>query len=87
MISAALKNCICTTTSQHDFAIWDKALEASEMLGMEVGFLCARLNRLITLALEATEGLESKRYEEARVERDRAEEEMSSLVQKLLELK
>ena len=71
------------TTSRHDFAIWDKTLEAFEMLSMKVGFLRARLNRLVTLALQATEG----RYEEARVERDRAEEESSSLEQKLLELK
>ncbi|XP_057488132.1 B3 domain-containing protein Os01g0234100-like [Actinidia eriantha] len=71
------------TTSLHDFATWDKTLEAFEMLSMKVGFLRARLNRLVTLALEATEG----RYQEARVERDRTEEERSCLEQKLMELK
>lgn len=76
-----------SSTSEDDFAIWDKTLEAFEMLGMDVGFLRARLNRLVRIASELTVAADSKRYDEAKVERDRVEVEMRSLELRLLELK
>ncbi|KAF5951730.1 hypothetical protein HYC85_009674 [Camellia sinensis] len=76
-----------SSTSEDDFAIWDKTLEAFEMLGMDVGFLRARLNRLVRIASELTVAADSKRYNEAKVERDRVEVEMRSLELRLLELK
>ncbi|XAR59462.1 hypothetical protein NMG60_11015304 [Bertholletia excelsa] len=74
-------------TSQENFTIWDKTLKGFELLGMDVGFLRARLSRLMRLASESTEATESKRYKEARVEREKTEEKMKSLELKLLELK
>ncbi|KAL6963995.1 hypothetical protein U1Q18_035001 [Sarracenia purpurea var. burkii] len=75
------------STSLDDFATLEKTLEALEMLGMDVGFLRARLSWLVGLALELTEAHGWKRYEEARVERDRIEEEIGLLERKILELK
>ncbi|KAA8536185.1 hypothetical protein F0562_028663 [Nyssa sinensis] len=70
------------TTSQHNFTTWDKTLKAFEALGLNVGFLCARLNRLVSLAFESQGLIESKRLERAQ-----AEEELRSLEAKLLEVK
>ncbi|KAL6963996.1 hypothetical protein U1Q18_035002 [Sarracenia purpurea var. burkii] len=75
------------STSQDDFATWEKTLEALEMLGMDVGFLRARLNQLMGLALISAEAPEWKRYEEARGERDRVDEEIGFLERKILKLK
>ncbi|KAK3024511.1 hypothetical protein RJ639_043703 [Escallonia herrerae] len=69
------------------FSIWGKTLEAFEVLGMEVGFLRARLSQLVNLAFKSTESDESERHKEARLERDCAEDEMRSLNIKLSELK
>ncbi|KAF8376773.1 hypothetical protein HHK36_031560 [Tetracentron sinense] len=75
------------TTSQDEFSIWDKSLKAFEQLGMDVGFLRARLQQVVSLACESEEALDSKRYREARFERARVEEEMRTLEMKLMELK
>ncbi|GAV75471.1 B3 domain-containing protein/DUF724 domain-containing protein [Cephalotus follicularis] len=69
------------TTSQNDFITWEKTLKAFEDLGMNVGFLRARLYQLMNLPLK------SKRHGEARIERTLAEEEMRTLKIKLLEVK
>ncbi|KAK1563529.1 hypothetical protein Q3G72_028823 [Acer saccharum] len=56
------------TTSQSDFATWDKTLKAFQMMGMEVGFLQARLEQLVNFTLK------SERSRTARLERARADE-------------
>ncbi|KAF5448668.1 hypothetical protein F2P56_029177 [Juglans regia] len=70
---------ICT--SQDNFSTWEKTLKAFEVLGMNVGFLLARLEQLMNISLK------SKRYKEAIVERAHAEEEIKALETKLLEAK
>ncbi|KAL9370982.1 hypothetical protein Peur_036122 [Populus x canadensis] len=69
------------TTSPESFAIWEKTLKAFEGLGMNVGFLLARLGQLMHLSAK------SKRYEEATLQRVNAKEEMTTLKAKLLEVK
>ncbi|KAK2663079.1 hypothetical protein Ddye_001653 [Dipteronia dyeriana] len=58
------------TTSQSDFATWDKTLKAFQMMGMKVGFLQARLEQLVNFTLKSersrTASLERARAEEAR---------------------
>lgn len=65
-ISDAIRACKITT-SECDFSTWDKTLQASEMLGMNVDFLRTRLNKLASLASE------SKRCKDARLDGDQAE--------------
>lgn len=62
------------STSREDFALWDKTLEAFELLGMKVGFLPGRLNRLVSFAFDQVREAESKRILEARLERDHAQD-------------
>ncbi|CAK7323144.1 unnamed protein product [Dovyalis caffra] len=69
------------TTSRNNFATWEKTLKSLLGLGMNVGFLLARLGRLVTLSDK------SKRCEEARLERIKAEMERRSLEAKLWEVK
>lgn len=69
-----------------DYAVWDKTLKGFELLGMNVGFLRARLNRLMSLAMESEEAMESE-CREARLEQARVNEEMQSLELKLSKLK
>lgn len=70
------------STSRDIFTTWQKALKAFEEFGMNVGFLLARLDRLLSLAFDSEKVLESKS-----VERVRAEEEMKTLEVKLLDVK
>lgn len=65
------------TSSVNDFATWDKTLKAFEGLGMNVGFLRARLHQLVSLASK------SKRYEDVRVEREDAKKELHNLEAKI----
>lgn len=66
------------TTSKANFTIWSKTLKAFETMGMNVGFLRSRLSQLLNLATK------SKRFREAKLKRDRAEEELRTLEAKLL---
>ncbi|KAL3730546.1 hypothetical protein ACJRO7_027546 [Eucalyptus globulus] len=68
-------------TSMKEFDIWSKTLKAFQDMGMEVGFLRARLERLLELAMR------SKRYREAESDRARAEEERCRLEVKLAEVR
>lgn len=68
------------TTPLDNFAIWDKTLKAFKLMGMNVGFLQARLDQLMNLASK------SRRCEEARLERTNAEEEKRVLELKLSEV-
>jgi hypothetical protein len=79
-IADAIRSCKICTSLDH-FSTWEKTLKAFEVLGMNVGFLHARLEQLVNISLK------SKRYEEARLERYHAEEEKQTLEIKLLEIK
>lgn len=85
-IAEAIRACNLST-SQADYEIWDKTLKGFELLGMNVGFLRARLNRLMSLAFNSEESEESKRLQEVGIEQARAEEEIRTLELKLLTLK
>ncbi|XWS54819.1 hypothetical protein CRYUN_Cryun10bG0122000 [Craigia yunnanensis] len=84
-IAEAIKACKLST-SQADYILWDKTLKGFELLGMNVGFLRARLNRLMTLALELQDAVESERYRVS-LEQDHMKEEKKSLELKLVKLK
>ncbi|KAM5549241.1 B3 domain-containing protein Os01g0234100 [Rosa sericea] len=79
-IADAIKACKITTL-ESSFSTWDKTLQAGEMLGMNVSFLRERLEQLASLASKL------KRCEEARLEREREEQEMRTRLAKLLEVK
>lgn len=65
-IAEKIKACEISTPLE-DFAVWDKTLEGFELLGMEVGFLRAQLNKLILFAIESEESPSAKRYMEAKL--------------------
>ncbi|KAI9114324.1 hypothetical protein K1719_014552 [Acacia pycnantha] len=69
------------TTSSDTFAVWNKSLKGLEIFGMNVSFLLARLEQLMSLASK------SKRYTKTRIKRDQAEEEKKVLQLKLEEVK
>ncbi|PPS12141.1 hypothetical protein GOBAR_AA08528 [Gossypium barbadense] len=71
------------STSQADYTLWDKTLKGFELLGMNVGFLRAKLNRLNTLSLELQQGVDTERSKE----QDHMKEEKKSLERKLVKLK
>ncbi|CAL9022265.1 unnamed protein product [Prunus brigantina] len=79
-IADAIRACNITTP-EGNFSTWDQTLKAFQGLGMNIGFLLARLDQLVSLASK------SKRFKEARLEKDQAEEEMRCLEAKLLEVK
>ncbi|KAK6924076.1 B3 DNA binding domain [Dillenia turbinata] len=85
-IADAIRVCKLTTT-RDEFEVWDQTLKAFEQLGMSVGFLRTRLHRLESLAFDTEDALHSKKYIEARTEKDRLEDEMRILEAKLVELK
>lgn len=70
------------TTSRNNLTIWENTLKAFEKLGMNVGFLLARLDQLLSLVVDSEKVLELKS-----VERVRAEEEKKTLEAKLLDVK
>ncbi|CAN6544279.1 unnamed protein product [Malus baccata var. baccata] len=79
-IADAIRSCSVTTLGGN-FSAWYKTLKAFEGLGMNVGFLRTRLDQLVSLASR------SKRFKEARLEKEQAEEEMRRLEAKLLVVK
>ncbi|OMO63206.1 hypothetical protein COLO4_32671 [Corchorus olitorius] len=84
-IAEAIKGCKLST-SQADYLLWDKTLKGFELLGMNVGFLQARLNRLMTLSSELQEAVESERYRIS-LEQDHMKDEKKCLEVKLMKLK
>lgn len=74
------------STSEADYMLWEKTLKGFELLGMNVGFLQARLNRLMSLAMEFKEAIESER-DRVYLEQDHMKEETKSLELKLVKLK
>lgn len=85
-IANAIKACKLTT-SRDDFAAWDKSLKAFELLGMNVGFLRARLSQLTGLAYESKVPVDARGYAESRKERARVKTGMKNIETKLAELK
>ncbi|KAF3438941.1 hypothetical protein FNV43_RR17216 [Rhamnella rubrinervis] len=85
-IANAIKSCKLTTP-QGDFAAWDKSLNAFELLGMNVGFLRARLCQLADLAYESRDAVVAKKYIEAKMERSQAETGIRNIEKKLVDLK
>lgn len=85
-VADAVRSCKLTTTRE-EFETWDKTLKAFKILGINVGFLRARLKRLVGLAFESEMATETRRYVESKRKRDCAEEEMRNLEMRLLELK
>ncbi|KAJ8764564.1 hypothetical protein K2173_006304 [Erythroxylum novogranatense] len=85
-IADALRACDLTTP-RDDFSIWDKTLKGCEHFGMNVGFLRARLSRLVKLAYDSEGATKTRRYIEARNERGHTEDEIRNIEAKLVELK
>ncbi|KAK3416167.1 hypothetical protein EUGRSUZ_H02009 [Eucalyptus grandis] len=85
-VADAVRACKITTTRE-EFETWDKTLKAFKILGMNVGFVRARLKQLVGLAFESEMAMETQKYVESKRNRDCADEEISNLEARLLELK
>ncbi|GFQ05081.1 B3 domain-containing protein os01g0234100 [Phtheirospermum japonicum] len=75
------------TTPRKDFEVREKSLRSFELLGLNVGFLRARLRRLLSLAYDSEGGIDVRRYLEAREEKSSTEDEIWKLEAKLVELR
>ncbi|KAK4760894.1 hypothetical protein SAY87_005787 [Trapa incisa] len=77
----------CNLSTNRDLLLsWDRTLNAFELLGMNVGFLRARLKRLISLAFDLDSEVEARKLAEARSKRAFVEDEIRKLEMKLSEL-
>ncbi|XP_051117586.1 B3 domain-containing protein Os01g0234100-like [Andrographis paniculata] len=85
-IADAIRGCKINT-SKKEFDAWEKSLKSFELLGLNVGFLRARLRRLATMAFESEGASETKRFRDAQMGFDRTEIEIRRLETKLVELK
>ncbi|CAI0447141.1 unnamed protein product [Linum tenue] len=74
------------SSSRREYAVWEKNLKGFQLLGMNVRFLCERLEKLMKLALESEKAVESERRE-VKLRQERVSEEMESLEVKLKELR
>ncbi|WOH02496.1 hypothetical protein DCAR_0521885 [Daucus carota subsp. sativus] len=83
-------------TSSENLISWDKILEGFEILGMKVGFLRARINKLVTISSDAKDALERKILEKVNAEEElralilekvKAEKEVKALQIKLIDVK
>lgn len=75
------------TTSQVEFRTWERTLKAFEVLGMNVGFLQARVDHLMSLAFDSEGAMCSRQYVEVTIERAHVEDELRDLENRLMELK
>ncbi|CAA2955690.1 B3 domain-containing Os01g0234100-like [Olea europaea subsp. europaea] len=82
----AIKACKLTTP-RSDFEVWEKSLRSFELLGLNVGFLGARLGQLLKLAFNSEGAVDAKKYWKAKTERGRTEDEIRDLEANLVELK
>ncbi|KAM0060089.1 hypothetical protein Hdeb2414_s0004g00120291 [Helianthus debilis subsp. tardiflorus] len=64
--------------NRDDFDVWDKTLKAFEEMGMKVGFLRARISKLVGLLFDSNKLLEAKKIEQVK-----AEDEMRIMSKKL----
>ncbi|CAN0846574.1 B3 domain-containing protein Os01g0234100 [Linum grandiflorum] len=74
------------SSSHGEYAVWEKNLKGFQFLGMKVGFLCERVDKLMKLAMESEAAVESERRE-VQMRQAEVSEEMESLELKLVELK
>ena len=74
-------------TPRVEFTNWDKTLLAFEHLGMNVEFLRVRLRRLVSIAYQTDDALETKRYLAYRNEHSQVDNEIKNMETKLEELK
>ncbi|VFQ75291.1 unnamed protein product [Cuscuta campestris] len=78
----------CTViTGRGQFELWDKSLNSFELLGMNVGFLRARVVRLRTLAFESEGGSDARRHWEAKERLSQCEDEVRNLEAKIAKLR
>ncbi|CAN1343708.1 B3 domain-containing protein Os01g0234100 [Linum perenne] len=85
-IADNLKECTLST-SPDEFTNWARALKASELFSMNVGFLRERLRHLVNLTLHSEDAANTRRYMEARTERLNTEVEIQNIEAKLAVLK
>ncbi|KAK1423833.1 hypothetical protein QVD17_19142 [Tagetes erecta] len=76
-IADAIKACKVDIT-RDDFDTWDKTLKAFEEMGMNVGFLRARISKLVGVLFESNKLLEAKKIEQLK-----AEDEKRVVIKKL----
>ncbi|XP_026412917.1 B3 domain-containing protein Os01g0234100-like isoform X2 [Papaver somniferum] len=74
-------------TPKDKFESWARGLDAFGKLGMNVGFLVSRLNKLIKLAFDSEQAFEYKRYRDIMSRKNHVVEEITSLEMKVLRLK
>ncbi|KAI3993543.1 hypothetical protein MKX01_002556 [Papaver californicum] len=74
-------------TPKENFETWARGLEAFGQLGMNVGFLVSRLNKLMKLAFDSEQAVEYKRYSGILIRKNHVNEEITSLEMKILHLK
>ncbi|XP_073293896.1 B3 domain-containing protein Os01g0234100-like isoform X2 [Primulina huaijiensis] len=74
------------TTPKKEFEVWEKSLKSFELLGLEVGFLQARLRRLQSLSFDSEDAFDTKRYLDVKTNRSRIEVDIQNLEEKLVEL-
>ncbi|MED6211508.1 hypothetical protein PIB30_074390 [Stylosanthes scabra] len=74
-------------TPRYDFSNWDKTLLAFEHMGMNVEFLRVRLRRLVSIAYETDDALETRRYFQYKNQHSRADDEIKNMESKLEDLK
>ncbi|KAL3813611.1 hypothetical protein ACJIZ3_014879 [Penstemon smallii] len=82
----AIRSCKLTTPRK-EFEIWEKSLRSFELLGLNVGFLRARLRKLVSMAFDSEGATDTRRYLDAKTERSLTENEIQTLEDKLVELK
>ncbi|KZV39754.1 hypothetical protein F511_08216 [Dorcoceras hygrometricum] len=75
------------TTPRNEFDVWEKSLRSFELLGFKIGFLRSRLRRLVSLSFDSEDAVETRRYFDAKIKRDHAEEEIRNLETKLVGMK
>ncbi|QHO19252.1 hypothetical protein HN51_061884 [Arachis hypogaea] len=74
-------------TPRFDFSNWDKTLLAFEHMGMNVEFLRVKLRRLVSIAYETDDALETRRYFQYKNQHSRADAEIKNMESKLEDLK
>ncbi|GFQ03390.1 B3 domain-containing protein os01g0234100 [Phtheirospermum japonicum] len=85
-IADAIRGCKLTT-QRDELEVWEKSLRSFELLGLNVGFLRARLKRIVSMVFESEDALDMRRYWDARMDFDRNEDEIRCLETKIVGLK
>ncbi|KAF7143064.1 hypothetical protein RHSIM_Rhsim05G0109300 [Rhododendron simsii] len=85
-IADAIRACTLTT-SRDEFEVWEKSLKSFELIGMNVGFLRARLRHLRSLAIKTEVDVDVKKYVEAKTRKVQADDEIGKLEARVVQLK